>query len=119
MEHLFFGVQACFNRSIALSTMEAELMTASEAAKAAVHVIRAIQEFGAPLQFPITLWCDNEATVQAIHRPTSTSRSRHIEVRHFWLGQQETKKIFKVRHVRTAKNLADIGTKPLGDDTFL
>jgi hypothetical protein len=40
-------------------------------------------------------------------------------VRHFWLRQQETKKIFKVRHVPTSENLADIGTKPLGGDTFL
>jgi hypothetical protein len=96
-------------KSIALSTMEAELMAVSEAAKAAMHVIRAIQEFYAPLHFPITIWCDNEATVQATRRPTSTRRSRHIEVRHFWVRQQETKKIFKVRHVPTSENSADIG----------
>jgi hypothetical protein len=53
-------------KTIALSSMEAELMGISEAAKAALHVIRAVEEFGLPISYPVTIWCDNKAAIQAI-----------------------------------------------------
>jgi hypothetical protein len=43
--------------------MEAELMAISEAAKAELCIIRAIQKFCESMLFPVTIWCDNEAAI--------------------------------------------------------
>lgn len=106
-------------KCIALSSMEAELMAVSEAAKAAIHVIRTIQELQLHLTLPVTIWCDNVAAIAAIQKPSTNRRSRHIEVRHFLIREQEGKRLFKLRYIPTAFNLADIGTKPLAADTFV
>ena len=106
-------------KTIALSSMEAELMGISEAAKAALHVIRVVEEFGFPINYPVTVWCDNKAAIQAIYRQSTTKRSRHIEVRHFWMRDHVNAGKFDVRYVESEENLADIGTKPLGPQRFV
>lgn len=57
----------------------------------------------------IVMLCDNQAAIQAIRKPSSHSRAKHIDVRY---KRVESEDII-LEHVRTVDNLADPLTKGL------
>jgi len=73
--------------SVALSSMEAEYIAASEAAKEAVW----LREFLASLKVmesasqPVTIFCDNMATIKVSKDPKFHSKSKHIEGRYHYI----------------------------------
>ena len=67
--------------SIADSTMEAEYIAASEAAKEAVWLKNFLLDLGVvpSAQSAITLYCDNGGVVANAKKPRSPKRGKHIE----------------------------------------
>ena len=54
------------------------------------------------------------STMALINRGESNSeRTRHIDIRHFWVKDQIDSGEFKVEYCPTKSMLADINTKPL------
>jgi len=106
-------------KSIATSSMEAELMALSEAGKESIFLLRladALDERGAQ---PLQIAMDNDSARQALARTNPTPASRHIEVRHFWMREQVQRNVLDVVRVCSADNIADWGTKPLAKELFL
>jgi hypothetical protein len=66
----------------------------------------------------IPLLCDKESAINLANNPVSHSRTKHIDVRHHFLRDHETKGDIKIHHVNTEKQLADIFTKPLDESRF-
>ena len=66
----------------------------------------------------IPLLCDNESSIKLANNLISHSRTKHIDIRHHFLRDHETKGDIKIRHVSTEKQLADIFTKPLDESMF-
>ncbi len=72
-------------RSVAISTMEAEYMAASEAAKEALSIatcatcflIWATYDLG-----PIEINCDNQSAIKVIKNSVISAKSKHIEIRY-------------------------------------
>ncbi|RVW18166.1 Retrovirus-related Pol polyprotein from transposon TNT 1-94 [Vitis vinifera] len=66
---------------VADSTMEAEYVAASEAAKEAVWLRNFLLDLGVvpSVQSPITLYCDNSGAVANSKEPRSHKRAKHIE----------------------------------------
>ena len=62
--------------------------------------------------------CDNESAIRLTNNPVSHSRTKHIDIRHHFLRDHETKGDIEIRHVSTEKQLADIFTKPLDESRF-
>ena len=58
------------------------------------------------------------SAIKLVNNPTSHSRTKHIDIRHHFLRDHETKGDIKIRHVNTEKQLADIFTKPLDESRF-
>jgi hypothetical protein len=52
------------------------------------------------------------------NNPVSHSRTKHIDIRHQFLRDHETKGDIVLSHVSTDKQLADIFTKPLDESRF-
>ena len=73
--------QSVKQSSIADSTMEAEYITASEAAKEAVWLKNFLLDLGLvpSAQSAITLYCDNSGAVANAKEPMSHKRGKHIE----------------------------------------
>uniref|UniRef100_A0ACD5Z493 Uncharacterized protein n=1 Tax=Avena sativa TaxID=4498 RepID=A0ACD5Z493_AVESA len=73
--------------SVALSSMEAEYIAASEAVKEGVW----LREFLASLNIvesassPVTVYCDNQAAIKVSKDPKFHSRSKHIEGRYHYI----------------------------------
>ena len=62
--------------------------------------------------------CDNESAVKLANNPVQHSRTKHIDIRHHFLGDHAAKNDISLEGVRTEDQLADIFTKPLDEATF-
>ena len=106
-------------KSVALSSCEAEIMAASEAAKEAIYLKRFLEQFGLHKpDDPVSLGCDNQATINLAYNPEHHKRVKHIERRHFFIREKVEENMIEVPYVRTVDNIADFFTKPLPNDVF-
>jgi hypothetical protein len=104
-------------RSVALSTTEAELIAASEAAKEVIWLSRLLKEITTVTTS--VLYVDNLSTVKLIKNPVYHKRSKHIEVRHFFVREKVADGVLNIEHASGTEQLADILTKPLPRATFV
>ncbi|CAI5462058.1 unnamed protein product [Closterium sp. Yama58-4] len=98
--------------AISLSTCEAELYAGTMAAQESRWLCFLLAELGAPQTCP-TLWCDNASTIHLTEDPVYHARSKHIELRYFFIRELVQKGLIAVRKIATEANLADIFTKAL------
>ena len=104
--------------SVALSSCEAEIMAASEAAKEATYLRDFLGELGFGDEEPTPLGMDNQAGRDLAYNPQHHPRTKHIARRHFFIREKVEDHTLVVPFVRTVDNLADFFTKPLGAKTF-
>ena len=103
---------------MALSTMEAEYMAATQACKEAVWVKRLLEELGHK-QERITLFCDSQSVLHIAKNPAFYSRTKHIGVQyHFFREVVEDGRVDMLK-IHTKENLADVMTKSINTDKFV
>jgi hypothetical protein len=66
----------------------------------------------------VTLMCDTTSAISVAKNPVLHSRTKHIEVRYYFLRDNVEKGNIDLIRVPTEKQLADILTKPLDQATF-
>ena len=101
------------------STHDAELVAACLAAKEAEWLKKVTDEMltiiHGPEQLvprPILLYSDNLATVFTANNPTTSTRSRHLDVQYFRIRHSIRDKKIVFAHVEGKENVADFFTKP-------
>lgn len=104
-------------KSVSLSTMEAEFMSMVESIKELTWLDNIISECSKYLKYkhnekPI-LRVDNQAAIDFLKSPIENHRTKHIEVRYHYIRELYYKNMFEVKFVRSKSNLSDIFTKPL------
>jgi hypothetical protein len=105
-------------KSVALSSCEAEYMVASAASCQAVWLSRLLGEVIGEEPKKIKLLVDNQSAIALCKNPVHHERTKHIDIRfHFIREKIEDGKV-EVDHVRTEEQLADILTKSLGRVKF-
>jgi hypothetical protein len=102
----------------ALSTTESELYAATFAAKDLIHVRGILQDMGLPCSEPITIHEDNQSCINQILREGISSRTKHIELRFYYLRDLETEGVTAITYCPTEHQLADILTKNTPETTF-
>lgn len=100
-------------KTVALSTNEAEYMALTDAAKEAIHLQSFLNELGLPDLSNITLHVDNMGALKLAENPVFHGRSKHIDIRYHFIREVIKNKIISLRHVSTHDMVADILTKPL------
>lgn len=102
--------------STTLSTLESELFASCETAKACICLTRLLREAG----YNVTpkLLVDNTACISLIRNPQITSRSKHIQVRNFFVREQVEAGEFTLEHCPTEHNAADLYTKIMDRGRF-
>jgi hypothetical protein len=105
-------------KTVALSTCEAEYMAGAAGACQAVWLVRLLGDItGVKVQPPL-LKMDNQSAIALSKNPVLHDRSKHIDIKfHFIRECVENGKIY-VDHVSTEEQLADILTKSLGRERF-
>jgi hypothetical protein len=106
--------------SIADSTMEAEYIAASEAAKEAVWLRNFLSnlEVVPGLDKAVTLFCDNSGAVANSKEPRSHKRAKHIERKYHLIREIVNRGDVTVTKIPTPDNLADPFTKTLTEKSF-
>ena len=85
------------------------------AAQECIWLCQLLKELGHPQLTP-TLWCDNQSTIALTENPVFHSRTKHIELRYFFIRDCVQQGKLLPKHVSTHDNLADIFTKALRKD---
>jgi predicted aconitase with swiveling domain len=98
--------------SVALSTIEAEYITAGACCAQIIYMKQTLLDYGVVLE-KVPLLCDNESTIKLVNNLVQHSRTRHIDIRHHFLRDHVAKNDISLEGVRTKDQLANILTKPL------
>ncbi|KAG5871046.1 hypothetical protein JTB14_021193 [Gonioctena quinquepunctata] len=93
--------------SVAISTTEAEIVAASEAAREIVWLKRLFEEIIVLRAVP-TLIVDNGAAIKLAENPEYHRRTEHIHIRHFFVRELVLDSFIQVKKVSSEDQLADI-----------
>lgn len=102
-------------RTVALSSTEAEYMALCEGAKEAKFIRSFFYECLGKL-ISVTLFNDNQSAQKICNSQINHSRSKHIDIRHHYVRQIVKDKIVELEYLPTEHMPADVLTKPLGKD---
>jgi hypothetical protein len=111
-------LQSAKQRVVALSSCEAEYISAATGACQAVWVAKLLSELkDSEISVPV-LRIDNKLTISLVKNPVHHDRSKHINVRFHLIREYENYGQVVVEFIRTEEQLADVLTKPLGKEKF-
>lgn len=102
----------------ALSTMESELVAAVEAAKDIVHIRQVLTDMNLHQKRPTPLYEDNQSTINNVLKKGITQRSKHIEVRYYYMRDLQEEGEVNITKKHTSEQIADVYTKRLNTETF-
>ena len=74
-------------KTVALSSTEAEYMAASEAASEALWLRAWVKEFY-QVDVPITVFCDNQSALALAKNDTFHQRTKHIDIRYHFIRER-------------------------------
>ena len=100
-------------KSIALSSCEAEIIALSEAAKDMVYLRKLVSGLGESETGPSSLATDSQSARDVSYNPEHHDRMKHVQRRHFFIRDMVESFEIEVPFVRTADNIADFFTKPM------
>jgi hypothetical protein len=99
--------------TVALSTMEAEYIALSHAARENLWLRSLFTELNLSPSNPFPIFCDNRGAIDFTFNAGYHARSKHIDMRHHFIRDLVTSHKVSVHHCASEDNLADIFTKPL------
>ncbi|GFU43755.1 retrovirus-related Pol polyprotein from transposon TNT 1-94 [Trichonephila clavipes] len=107
-------------KSVSLSTMEAEYVSLTEAAKEFIWLKNVIDNKSLNLELSENvMFCDNQAAISFSKSPVENYRTKHIDVRYYFLRNLIYDNVFQIKYIGTKNNLADIFTKPMVKEKLL
>ncbi|XP_055589903.1 uncharacterized protein LOC129742083 [Uranotaenia lowii] len=99
---------------VALSSMESEYVSLSEAAQETVWLRRLLTDLGLSQKQPTTLYEDNQSCIAFVRSERVNKRSKHIETKEAFVKDLCAKGVIRLQYLCTEDMLADSLTKPLG-----
>ena len=104
-------------KTVALSTAEAEYMSLTEAAKEAIHLKTLLAEVDVQ-QEAVMIFNDNQAAQHLSQNPVVNSKSKHINIREHFIREVVKQGNIKLAYQKTEDMDADLLTKPIGRQKF-
>ena len=101
-------------QSVTLSSTEAEWIALSEAVKDIMFLKYLCESMGIRVQLPITVRVDNMGAVFMSKNVTTTTRTKHVDIRTKFVREYVQDGVIMIVFVRTEDNDSDIMTKNLG-----
>ncbi|KAG6543703.1 hypothetical protein Mapa_014887 [Marchantia paleacea] len=103
-------------KSVALSTTEAEIMASSLATQELIWSRSMLSELGFVQQTPTILMCDNTGAIALTKNPVHHPRTKHISIRRRFVEEKEEEKIVRLVYCPTEDMTADVLTKALSKE---
>jgi hypothetical protein len=116
--HMPVTWQSQKQKSVALSTCEAEYVAGAMGACQAIWLIQVLSDItGKPAQQPV-LKMDNQSAIALSKNPVLHDRSKHIDTKYHFIRDCVNSGKISVEYASTQEQLADILTKALGRVQF-
>jgi hypothetical protein len=103
---------------IALSTTEANYMTACEACTEALWIRKLISDLFDQIPESTIIHCDNQSCIRLSEYPVFHESSKHIEIKYYFIRDKVQEGEVKLEYIPTDENTTDILTKPLSRIMF-
>ena len=107
-----------FQKTVALSSTEAEFSAACEAGKIILYLRTILEELGMEQEKATILYEDNQGALLMANAKQPTRRTRHVDTASFALLDWVSKDLLELTYVVTSMNNSDGMTKPLGRILF-
>ena len=104
-------------KSIAVSTTEAEYIALSVSTCQAIWLSNGLAELGFPLVPHI--YCDNQGSICLSKDPQMHKRSKHIDVHYHFVREKVDEDKVTISYIPSEENIADIFIKLLGKIQFI
>jgi len=99
--------------SVALSSTEAEYVSAALASQEAIWLRQLLTDIGVPPTQAITMYEDNQGCIKLANSEKINARTKHIDVRHHHLRDLVDRDVINFKYCETDMMVADALTKPL------
>eukprot|EP00253_Pinus_taeda_P024839 PITA_24839 len=106
-------------KSVALSTAEAEYIVASTAPCEAVWLQNLFSELFGFTTDTNAILCDNQSGIRLSENPIFYDCSKHIDIRYQYIRDMAQRGAIRLQHIGTDEQVTNILTKPLGKVKFL
>ena len=104
-------------RSVTLSSTEAEWIALSEVAKEVLFMAQVLKSMGIKIELPIVIRVDNTAAIFLSNNVTTNQRTRHVDIRtKFVMQYTGPDGMLKIIFVKGTDNDSDIMTKNVSGD---
>lgn len=104
--------------TVALSTVEAEYMAASNASKEAIWLRVLLEDLGFKQTLATIIHGDNQGCITLSRNPVAHSCAKHIDIRHHFIRERIANSEVDLRYCSTKDMLADIFTEQLPREAF-
>ena len=105
-------------KTVALSSAEAEYIAMSESAKEIKFVLNVLTDLGYKVNLPVIVHVDIVGAIFMSENPSATGRTRHIDTRYHFVREMVEDGTIKIIFVRSELNQADGFTKNLSTDLY-
>ena len=106
-------------KSVALSTVEAEYIPASMASCEAVWLRKLFSELFGHVLYTIVILCDNQSGIRLSENPMFHDHSKLIDFKYHFIRDMVQQGEIRLHHIGTDEQVTNILTKPLGKIKFL
>lgn len=102
-------------KSVALSTIEAEYMALSEATKEIIYLRKLLthMKFKCFVENETILYCDNQSAIALCKNSVHHACSKHIDIRYHFSCEAQERGEIKVKYLSTSQMIAGMLTKSL------
>jgi hypothetical protein len=105
-------------KTVALSSTEAEYYATSEATKEIKFIIQVLESLGIEVQKPIILHLDNVGAIFVAETPSATKQTRHIDARYHFVRDYIVDGTNCIIFVSSKHNKADLFTKNVTSEVY-
>ncbi|GKD70564.1 putative ribonuclease H-like domain-containing protein, partial [Tanacetum coccineum] len=95
---------------VATSTTEAEYVAAASCCGQVLWIQNQLLDYGYNFMHTV-IYIDNNSTICIIENPVQHSKTKHIEIRHHFIRDCNSKKLIQMVKIDTEHNVADLLTK--------
>lgn len=107
-----------FQRTVALSTAEAEYMALSLCTQEVLWTRAMLKDMGKEQKEATQVWEDNQGAIALAQNSGYHARTKHVDIKHHFTRENVENGTIKIDYVDTKQQLADMMTKALGTKTL-
>jgi hypothetical protein len=109
LEKLAISWKSRKEKSVAVSTIEAEYMVLSLTAQQLVWIHNALHEL--QQQYRYFIYTDNNGSIEPSQNPSIHDRYKHIDIHYHYTSEQLDARTFELLYVSTEDNVTEVITK--------